>query len=296
MSNVQSYRSQARVRGQVVPIQNNGGGSVNWNRNWMVPDVAGNFSDQNYGQGLQTPSLDLEFSLLDGNAGICPLHYDFLRHFFDRSNDAAHDVEGFADPAFFDGSSGWNFAAAKPGTFTIGCSPGEPVRMSASYGVYCPLGDEPFTERTTPIQAYTAFAGVPISWLHCSYYTGASYSTPLEGVAGWQLTFSTGLTPDPSQRAEGQETIPVDMNAGKATGQFSVSFTAGGSGNHLDTGDSFAVRIQSGAVSVLLVAPSLLIETDRNRNNQGPRVMRPYQGRCLGIGNGANQGPIFALP
>lgn len=289
MSVVQSYKAQIYVHGAVIPCKL-GGASLQWRENYIRPGVTGNYWQQNKTPGFQLPMIDADFALLDADPTLCPLHWTLLQTFLNRSNDNQHDVSPIANPKFFDGSSGWDLPFCKPATFTLSGGKNQEVQMSATYACYVPEGASNPAKRLTPVAAYNAFQGAPVSFTAQSYTTGPAYDVPLDGVVSWQVTFSNNITPDMSMvSGTGQQLYPVDVNASMMSAAFNITANARPDGGDLlATGDSFKVSIVQGNISVGIILPSLVIETDLERAVAQARQMRPYSGNCDGINNNQN--------
>jgi hypothetical protein len=276
-----------------MPIQP-GGGRLNWNSNDSIPQVVGNYWLQNYIEGFQMPTMDLTYVLLDGAAANCPLHSTILQQFMTRSNDSIHDVSAIAGAYFFDGSSGFTFSKCKPGAFTLSGAKGDGVNMSASYACYVGNGDAlPLAISAAP-GAYTPFGGAPIRFQACDFETGVAYTTCLDHVVSWNLSFSNNLTPDMSMLCgPGQQVYPIDVNAGMQTASLRVVFNADVNvpNNHLNDGDSFAVNIHQNGVGSKVICPKIIVHSKNERNIGGGRQMRVYNCTCIGLDN--TSGPVL---
>lgn len=291
---VQSYKSQVRLAGTLMPILL-GGGNLEWDKNFDAPQPAGNYWPQAFIEGFQTPAVTLQFLLLN-NATVNPLQSALMQYWFDRASDYTHDVPGIDGLDFFDGFSGWSLPAAKAHSFTISGSKGQRVGFSSVFMLYQPDANTPPVEISSPLDgSYTPISGAPINYRFLNFARGDG--SGLDGVVSFEMTMSNNMTPDPSMQAGtgdptgSQALLPVDCNAGVMTARLRVRFQANAV-NHINDGDGFQVRVKTSLVDRTFKAVNIAPSTQKGRTIGVGRQMREYMCDLYGIDNTAAGAPV----
>jgi len=311
MSIRQYYKSRARLNNQAFPVQPNGA-SLNWNKNHMIPFFAGNFWQVNYIEGLQTPSFDVNFVLLDGNVATCPLHPAsgyLLDRFITRSDDFSHDVTAFSS-ADGTGLSGTNyvcdaylklgFPGVKGNSFMISGSKGDDVRMSANCMIYSanPANSIQKTIESYSSADYPTFEGNPIRFQALKFLLNGSC---IDNIVSFQLTYSNNLVADLSMACgttlydDGtsatdpigstfQNPLPIDVNASQPSCALSLMMQTQHADN-IQTGDYLEIQIVQGSISTSLLCSRLVIDTQNSVSIGAGRQMRPLNCTVVGIDN-----------
>lgn len=277
---IQWYKGMVMWDGILLPVVANGA-SLDWNTNYSVPALAGNYHEQNYIEGVQIPTCDLQLLSVDGEATKNPILATFINKIMTRSADAAHDVTGY-DFSFFDGYSGWSGFKAKANSFNIRGAKGEDVGISMQLMCYKPVAST-ITSITTAPTTHNGWTGAPVRFQSLIFKKNG---TAFDGVVSFNLTYSNGLTPDMSMGGAAQQVYPIDCNAGLPTCALQLVFHANNVA-HLAEGDSFEIDISQGSSIANLACAKLLPGTLKQRNIGGGRQMRVYQCRVVG-GNNSN--------
>lgn len=295
MPNVQHYKGQIQVHGATMPFLG-GGGNLAWDLNQIVPDIVGNIGgNQNYSEGIQMPTVDVNYGLLNAAAATCPIDYTHILTFLQRTTGATHDVSDQGVLKFFDGHDGWTFTNNKPSSFSVSCTKGSMVSMNASYGVYVPVGGTDPAQLTTPL-TYSAFTGDPITWQSVCYFSDAGLTTAIPYIWSATIQYSNNLDPDMSQYCESgvQKKYPIDLNARRPSASIRLVFPAGAvsAGSYPVTqGQVFAMKISSNSIGCTLVAPKVIWRERDGRQIGVGRQMRVFDGQCLAAGNYSGGAP-----
>lgn len=306
MSIRQYYKTRTVLNNQVFPVLPNGC-TINWSKNHSVPLFAGNFWQVNYIEGLQTPSIDLNCALLDGNLSTCPLSDAFLGLFLDRSNDYSHDVSSLGTSSFVDGTLLLEFPAVKANSFMVSGSKGDDVSFSSNYMIFAPspetipsiaVDDAPAHD----LANYSVFEGNPIRFQSLNFIKNGNVA--LDNVVSFSFNFSNQLTADLSMRgstasapdlvlatsgydplsAVYQSPLPIDYNAGQQVASARFVFQTQHADN-LVTGDSVDIIIEQGAVSITFHLSCLVIDTQYTTGVGSGRQMRTLTATVTGIDN-----------
>lgn len=322
MGITQFYRSRFMIGNTAFPVPP-GGGQLDFPENFAVPMYAGHDWQYSYKEGATYPQVDLTMGCLDGNSSQCPLSSDLLRAwFFERTlyseMTRQHDTYGVEDVTFFDGYSGWMFAAAKFNSFQISGSKGDDVGFRANAMMYGPHTDG--TDNYSPVVSVdegVGFTGAPVRFQSLSFFKNGAITEPpgvevppnlptaaigdcLNGVMSFSISYTNNVTADASMQCglvadsngDYQSILPIDANAGIPTvsGVITVqSFNE----NVIQTGDAIQIGIRQGGIATLLTIPHIIINTRKNRNIGFGRQMRTYTFQGLG-GNGNSIPPMFA--
>jgi hypothetical protein len=304
MSIVQYYKSRVKLNNQAFPILPNGA-TLSWNKNHVVPFLAGNFWQVNYIEGLQVPMFDVNFAMLDGNSANNPLVAAFMGLFLDRSNNYGHDVSAFAaDNILMDGNNLLTFPNLKANSFMISGSKGDDIAMSANFMVYSASG-VPITVADAPTHSlsdYTYFSGNPLRFQSLNFLLNGT--TALENIVSFSFSFTNNLTADLSMRATTstspdvtfdtsgstplsatyQSPFPVDCNAGQmaCSARFVMQTQYA---DNLQTGDSVDVIIDQNAIGLKFRLSRLVIDTHNVRTIGSGRQMRTLMATVVGTDN-----------
>lgn len=301
MAIVQYYKSQVKVGSYLYPIPP-GGATLNWPLQHNIPFVAGNYWQINYIEGLQIPSIDATFALLDGVANNCPLLVATMNsHFMTRSNDYQHDVTAITNGVgFFDGYSGYTFPSAKGNSWSIGGAKGDDVRFSASYMMYDAVGyGSPSsglpTLITSPLDgSYPYFQGQPIRFQSLCFQKGTSEAgkAAFDGVLSFNISYSNNMSADLSMKGLcPQSPLPIDVNAGQMTANATFTLQAN-STQHIAQGDYIEVRVTQGAIDTIIKCRAGVVNSPNNRGVGTGRQTRTYNMTLVGLTNVANVAPI----
>jgi hypothetical protein len=282
MSIVQWYKSQVILAGTAYPVAPNGA-NLSWDQNFQAPAIAGNFCQQNYIEGFQMPTMDLNFVLLDGSSSVLPITASFLNStFMTRSNDYQHDISAIT-ASFFDGFSGWSGFKVKGGNWSLRGGKNMSLQFSAGFAAFRGSGDSAPSSITSAPAAYTAFAGAPLHFQCLSFLKNGS---AFDGINQFSLSYSNNLTPDMTMQGSGpQRTFPIDVNAGMPTASLSLTFQADAV-SYIDPGDTLDILVVQNSLTTRFTV-KLALPSDRYSRNVGSgRQMRTYNsGVLLGTGN-----------
>jgi hypothetical protein len=306
MSIRQYYRSRVRLNNQAFPVHPNGA-SLNWNRNHMIPFFAGNSWQINYIEGAQTPSVDVNFVLLDENTANCPIATTFLDRFMIRSNDFANDVYALADEnSLFDAYLKATFptGGVKANSFMISGSKGDDVRFNANFMIFSPTpggaGSYIALDNNVAYNSndYATFEGNPIRFQSLKFLVNGQC---FNNVVNFQLTYSNNLIADLSMACGAtpftedvsatnvlnptyQNPLPVDMNASQPSCALSIAMQTQHADN-IQTGDSFEIQVVQGNIATSFHCSRVVIDTQNSLAVGSGRQMRSLNCTVVGTSN-----------
>lgn len=277
MSIVQFYKSQLKVGSSYLWPVMPGGGVLNWPKNHAVPSMAGNYWAINYVEGLQAPSIDASIVLLDGSTwNNCPIKVATMNSLFmTRTNDYQHDITAVTGGLiFFDGYSGFTWPSAKGNSWSLSGAKGDDVRFNCNFMLYSTNGTVPSVSTTPPDNTYPYFQGTPIRFQSLSFNKNG---VALDGVMNFSVNFSNNMTPDLSMVGTGpQSVLPVDCNAGTATGSAQFTFQANSTA-HLANGDDIEIIINQNAITATFKLNNIIVDDGLLGRSIGTgRQLRPY--------------------
>jgi hypothetical protein len=217
----QWYKAVVLINGSMYACKPEGT-RLNCPKNYQVPAIIGNFWQLNFGEGIRQPMVDVSFVVRNKSNEV--MNPAFFSMFHTRTNDAANDTTALTSGiTFWNGRQGFVLNNAKADSYTIGCSSGDQVRLSARF-----VGSTLTPLTTTPVYS-TAFDRANILVFKYLTFLG----TLANVVWNFNLTFSNNHSPNiPLNGTE----FPVDQNAGMQTASFNYTVQAATQAANFATG------------------------------------------------------------
>jgi hypothetical protein len=274
------FQAVAKIGSLIIPCAP--GANLMCPKNLQLPPIIGNAYQWNVGEGLQSPTVDLDLIVRD--VADEALGSTLMTLFFGRTNpatDVAFDTDS-TTVTFWDGRTGFTMTGAKFEAFTLSCSMGQDIRLTARFvGTGITAIDSPmslidwsnanvlrFPHLTIADQTgATGTAGTPTS---SGYLAGRA----------WSVNLSCANNHTPNLGLNGT-VFPTDMNAGSPTAGASVTLQAA-DGPPLE-GVPIVVTVGGSNITRHFSINNPLHNTDQNRQIGAPRVMRTYQLICRGL-------------
>lgn len=284
------YSSYVEIGGANYPVLGNGA-RLSAPANWAIPPIIGNLWQVNYGAGLVSPVVDVNFAVRDKASEV--LATAFLNTFLTRSADAANDTSILSGGiVFWNGRSGFTLNNAKADSFVLSCSgKGADLNLSARF-----LGTSITALGAVPAGA--PYGSAPIIWDKSPLlrFASVSFGGALANVV-WSFSLSFSNNSNPDLALDGT-TGPSNINAGLQTCGLQYTVQAATT-SVIDNGllpppsspTALTIVITGANITRTFSLSNPIDATPNELTTNVPRVMRSHQVIALGLPDGAT-GPL----